>query len=141
LVKARCAKKSRQSIAWLSAYSQVESGMILEFLWLRFDVSGKDILACIFALVLTFVTTRIESQRGPVFLLLRSRFQFNQRYEFGVGATLASDAEKPSFFHSMNPSERCPSIAAQKLRSGFEITRNDRDYVTEVAQRNSILYF
>jgi hypothetical protein len=81
--------------------------MILESLWFRFDVSGKDILACIFALVLTFVTTRIESQWGPVFLLLRSRFQFNQRYEFGVGATLTSDAEKPGFFHSYESKQRC----------------------------------
>ena len=73
--------------------------MILESLWFRFDVSGKDILARIFAFTLAFVTTRIESQRGPVFLLLRRRFQFNQWYEFAVGATLASDAEKPGFFH------------------------------------------
>jgi hypothetical protein len=74
-------------------------------------------------------------------LLLFCRLQFDQRYEFGVGATLASDAKKIIFFHKSDACERYSVMTklAQRLRSGFRITRRDRDYVMEVAQQDSIL--
>jgi hypothetical protein len=74
--------------------------VILEPLWFRIDVSGKDIRTSVFPFLLALVTTNIKPQGRPILLLFRvGRLQFDQRYELTVVTELAADAKKRILFH------------------------------------------
>ncbi len=96
--------------------------MILEPLRSRFKVRRENILACVLALSLAFVTTHIESKRRTVLLLpVLRQLELNQRYQLGVLTALAADTQKIVLFrHGIHKEWSSPDLSRPQKKKTEE---------------------